>query len=148
MEGVRNELDEVLSEGTKMVVRGRVVSGMREGSYYIGLKGYSAKIKERLGFEPYPGTLNVKMGTLDDVRFKEKLGSIKGFDIEGFTEGGRTFGGLKCFHSFVEGFECAVVIPERSHYGMDVLELISPHNLRKKLNAKDGDEVKIEVITD
>ena len=40
---------------------GIVVSGMGEGAYYMALEGYRKQFKEKLGFEPYPGTLNVKL---------------------------------------------------------------------------------------
>ena len=44
--------------------------------------------------------------------------------------------------------ECAVILPERSHYGTEVLEIISDHDLREKLSLSDGDNVKVEVRVD
>src|SRR5438270_8392425 len=41
---------------------GTVVSGMGEGAYYMSLEGYKIQFKEKLGYEPYPGTLNVRLG--------------------------------------------------------------------------------------
>jgi riboflavin kinase len=43
------------------VLRGRVVSGLGEGQHYISRQGYLKQFREKLGFEPFPGTLNIKL---------------------------------------------------------------------------------------
>jgi len=143
----RNELDGVLKGGERIIMKGRVVSGMKEGRYYIGQKVYEERIQSKFGFRPFHGTLNVRLTTMDDMEFKEKLNAMKGIDIKGFKKGGRTFGSIKCFPCKLDGADCAAIIPERSHYGLDVIEIISPHNLREKLNLSDGDNVKVDVNT-
>src|SRR3990172_8801524 len=42
-------------------LKGTLVSGMGEGAYYMSLKGYTKQFKEKLGYIPFPGTLNVKL---------------------------------------------------------------------------------------
>jgi riboflavin kinase len=64
--------------------------------------------------------------------------------IDEFKTRNRTFGGVRCFHASIGGFKGAIVLPLRSHYS-NVLEFISSHCLRKKLNLKDRDEVKIVI---
>jgi CTP-dependent riboflavin kinase len=46
----------------------------------------------------------------------------------------------------VVGLEAKVagIIPRRTHYSANVLELISKVNIREKLKLKDGDEITIE----
>lgn len=141
----RSELNEVLAESRKIVMWGKVVSGMFDGKYYMSLYGYSEKIKSKLGFKPYPGTLNIKLNTMDDSQYKEKLSVMKGIEIPGFKKDERTFGSVKCFPSKILGVKGAVIIPERSHYGPEVLEVISSFNLRKKLKLTNGSRVKIEL---
>ena len=46
---------------TSIEFRRKIVSGMGEGAYYMSLKGYRNQFIEKLGYEPYPGTLNVKL---------------------------------------------------------------------------------------
>src|SRR5919197_1426942 len=41
--------------------KGIVISGMGEGAYYMSLDGYKKQFREKLGYEPYPGTLNIKL---------------------------------------------------------------------------------------
>jgi riboflavin kinase len=42
-------------------LKGILVSGMGEGAYYMGLKGYTKQFKPKIGYIPFPGTLNVKL---------------------------------------------------------------------------------------
>ena len=40
-------------------LKGTLVSGMGEGAYYMGLSGYTKQFKSKIGYVPFPGTLNV-----------------------------------------------------------------------------------------
>ena len=42
-------------------LKGTLVSGMGEGAYYMGLKGYTKQFQSKIGYVPFPGTLNVKL---------------------------------------------------------------------------------------
>jgi CTP-dependent riboflavin kinase len=35
----------------------------------------------------------------------------------------------------------------RSHYDKSVLEIVAPVNIRKQLSLKDGQKVKVEILT-
>jgi riboflavin kinase len=65
--------------------------------------------------------------------------------IQGFSDGERTFGAGKCYLITINGIKSAVIIPERTHYPANLLEIIAPVNLREKLHLRDGDEVNIIV---
>lgn len=145
MRDVKQGLEHALSATDKLIIKGRVISGMGEGQYYIGLDGYKKGINENLGFVPYPGTLNLKLKTLRECQFKERLAATKGVMVPSFTGNKRTFGSLKCFHCRLDDIYGAVIIPERSHYGNDVIEIVSSHNLREKMKLKDGNDISIEV---
>ena len=70
---------------------------------------------------------------------------IKPIVVHGFSDGERSFGGGKCYPIEIEGIRGAVVIPDRTHYPADLLEIIAPVKLREMLRINDGDEVKIVV---
>lgn len=123
--------------------RGRVGHGLGEGFYYMSQEGYREQFRRKLGFDPYPGTLNLALEGREPPKL-EVLREAEGIAIAGFTEGGRTWGGAKCFHATVQEVACAAILPYRSHY-TDVLELISPHQLRKRLGLRDGDMVGVVV---
>lgn len=119
-------------------VRGRLVSGLGEGQYYISQPGYTRQFTEKLGFEPFPGTLNLHL----DRPFVEPSTSVR---VEGFQNGRRTFGAVRCYPAVVGDVPAAVIRPERSHYPDDVVEVIAPVNLRLELGLKDGDVVELEL---
>ncbi len=131
----------ILEEMKKISLKGVVTSGMGEGRYYLSIRGYREQFKRKLGFNPYNGTLNLK------IIEPNKIGILKesdGAKIDGFQDGERTFGAGKCFPAKIRNTNCAVIIPERSHYS-DIIEVISTYYLREKLKIRDGDEVEVEV---
>lgn len=123
---------------------GHVISGLGEGSYYMSLAGYVKQFIEKLGFKPYPGTLNVKLKP-EYVKYRLYLEKLPGIYIEGFVDGGRTYGGVKCFKATISGYSGAVLIIERTHHGPDVIEIISEVKLRDVLGLRDGDIVEVLV---
>ncbi|MEM4238834.1 MAG: DUF120 domain-containing protein, partial [Nitrososphaerota archaeon] len=62
------ELKRVIERPVEVVLEGRVFSGMGEGAYYISLPWYRDQIRKKLGFDPYPGTLNVNLLSWDAIQ--------------------------------------------------------------------------------
>ncbi len=129
----------------RILIKGKVFSGLGEGRYYVSLKGYMKQFEKMLGFKPYPGTLNIKIPR-EQMFFRAKLDEEEGILIKGFKTKERTFGDVKAFKCKINGIECAIVLPQRTHYPKDVLEIIAPVRLRDFLKLKDGDWVEVEVI--
>jgi riboflavin kinase len=126
-----------------ITIQGVVTSGLGEGKYYITQKGYMDQFIDKLWFKPYEGTFNIKITGRDLNKF-ELLRGLEGIPIDGFEAGGRTFGKGQCFLCDIQGVECAIMIPRRSHYE-NVIEIISKHFLRDRLKVKDGDVVEVRV---
>jgi riboflavin kinase len=143
--GLKAALDGKPKKETKFV--GKVFRGLGEGAYYVGLQGYRTQFVKALGFEPYPGTLNVRLEGSVETEQKRQLRSFDGIRINGFESGGRTYGGARCYMARVgkAGIQAAVLVIDRTHYDDSVLEVISPHFLRGSLALKDGDTVEIAV---
>jgi riboflavin kinase len=135
-----------LSEALRsVIIMGEVFTGLGEGAYYVSLNGYRTQIVEKLGFDPYPGTLNLKLTDPSDMYFREILSHRAGILIKGFSDGRRTYGSVKAFKAKMHNIDAAVLLIERTHYGRDTLEVIAPVNLRQALSLKDGDRVSVEV---
>jgi riboflavin kinase len=126
-----------------LLIRGIVITGMGEGQYYVTQSGYQEQFTEKLGFEPYDGTLNVRVTPSD----QSKLDSLRrggGIVIKGFEKNGRTFGDVRCYPARIQNIDCAIAIPSRSHYN-DVMEIVCRYHLRRTLGLKDGDMVEVRV---
>ncbi len=123
---------------------GSVISGLGEGRYYMSLPPYREQFRRILGKVPFPGTLNLRLSSASrDV--KRKVDSLTWTRIEGFVRDGRTFGEARALPCRIGDLPCAIVVPGRSHYPDDVIEVISPVELRTALVLSDGDLVTVEV---
>ncbi len=130
-----------------VTLEGTVFTGLGEGAYYICKEHYRQQFVEKLGFDPYPGTLNLKITSDYDVKTRSELEAYPAVEIEGFKNEDRTFGIVRCYHVMVENkVKGALVTAMRTHYDVSVLEIIAPVCLRKQLGLKDGLKVKVEVL--
>ncbi|MEM3727822.1 MAG: DUF120 domain-containing protein [Candidatus Bathyarchaeia archaeon] len=120
-------------------MKGKIVSGSGEGSFFTALPWVKRQIKEKLGFVPYPGTLNLKLAG-EYVEGRKLLENVKAIEI--LPELGYCRG--KCFRAYIgRDVACAVALPCVENYPKDVLEIVAPSNLREKLKLKDGDELEV-----
>jgi riboflavin kinase len=127
----------------ELTVKGRIFSGKREGSRFMGFPWVVKQMTENLGFIPYRGTLNVRISKRDSTRLREAMNKAKSIQIqpaEGFCLG-------RCFKVMLaDNLGCAMVVPEVEWYPENVVEIIAPTNLREQLCLKDGDAIKIKVM--
>jgi len=142
--GLRSILEEV---PTFILIEGEIFTGLGEGAYYISQKGYREQISNKLGFDPYLGTLNLKLKSNLDLQARRELDAYPAIELSGFKTGLRTFGPVKCYKALInDKAEGAVVTALRSHYKASVLEVIAPTYLRDQFKLKDGDKVRVKVF--
>jgi riboflavin kinase, archaea type len=128
---------------------GNVVSGMGEGAYYMSLEGYTKQFKEKLGYEPYLGTLNVRLTDQIYMNARLELGKHPSIFIDGFSDGTRTYGWVKCYRATIDDgaiANAAVLVLERTHYDDSMLEVIAPISIKQAAGVKNGDRIKIQVL--
>lgn len=130
-----------------ITLEGVVFTGLGEGAYYTSKEEYRKQFIEKLGFDPYPGTLNLKLTTDYDVKTRSELEAYPAVEIEGFKSEDRSFGVVKCYPAIIGNkAKGAIISALRTHYDASVLEIIAPEPLRKSLKLKDGHKVKVEVL--
>jgi len=138
-----SEYRRIFEKTDHLRIQGEVVSGMGEGGYYICQEGYVKQFEKKIGFIPFQGTFNVRIypeeiGKLDIIR------STSGITIDGFSSEGRSFGSVIAYKCKIHNIDCAITVPERSHY-VDILEIIAPCSIRRSLSLVDGDKIDVKV---
>jgi len=150
MLNVYKKLKELLES---IFVVGEVVEGIHEGGYYVSIKGYFDQFKNKLGFEPYKGTLNLKLSETDNSLLREKLKNVNPIVINGFKDQSREYGPVKCYDVHISRFDdknnrrkAAILDIQRTHHKKNIIEILAKPYLREYFNLKDGDKLIIELI--
>jgi riboflavin kinase len=125
-----------------ITLKGKVFSGHGGGTKFLSLPWVRKQIIEKLGFEPFLGTLNLRLSK-ESAEVKKKLvKTAKAIEIlpkKGFCVG-------LCFKAkIMDKVEGAIVLPQVPSYADDVLEVIAPVSLRETLKLREGDEVRLTV---
>jgi riboflavin kinase len=130
------------------VLNGSVISGLGEGAYYMSLNGYTKQFKVKIGYVPFPGTLNIKLNQRQATQIIQQLDDLDNTIIDPFSDGKRTYGWVKCFHvTLNNSIKCELIRLERTHHDNSVIELISKNSLRKTARLKTGSKVTIKIHT-
>lgn len=121
-------------------VRAKIFTGKGKASEFLKIDEYTEFIKEKTGFKPFPGTLNLRADPEKIEKLKKKAEKEK---MEGFEKQGKEFGGLQLYHVKVEDTNCCIIDPDLTRYGEDVIEICSEFKLRTRLDLEDGDHIKV-----
>lgn len=123
-------------------IAGVVCSGLGEGAMFTQLPWAQAEFRSKLGFVPYPGTLNLEMTDEKWCELHGVLAREAGIPIvpaEGFCA-------ARCFKvTLGDTVEGAIVIPEVEGYPNDKVEIIAPVAIRERLGLRDGDRVWMRI---
>jgi riboflavin kinase len=147
LRGEYEDYRRIFEDGVGVELTGTVTTGMGEGRHYITLDGYMEQFVEKLGYEPFPGTLNVDL-TEASIRRRSALPAEDAVHIDGWENEERTYGPAYCYPAGIESAGRSydgvhVIVPERSRHDEDQVELIAPDKLREELDLEDDDRVRI-----
>jgi len=134
----------LFAETDRLHLRGEVRTGLGEGRYYLSRPGYKERFRAILGWDPYPGTLNLELGEAEANKLRLLRRSPVHL-IDAFQAEGRTFGAVGCNPAEVRSVACAAILPHRTHH-TTTLELIAPVRLREALPCEDGQSLEVTVF--
>lgn len=124
-----------------LCLHGKASTGKGEGTRLTELPWVESQIKQKLGFTPYPGTLNIIL-TKESIRLKQQLEDAETIEItpeKGYCT-------AKLFKAQItESLKAAIILPQISNYPRDTIEIIASMSLREKLKLKDDDPITVEV---
>ncbi len=121
---------------------GTITHGMGKGAVFLSIDYYKDSIREKLGFNPYPGTLNLEVGKVQQIQ----LMAITPIRIESFKKNGRTYGGASCYKIKINSINAAIIVPDLTEHEESMIEVVAPVNLKSELQVNDGDKVKMELV--
>jgi len=143
-----------------VVLWGKVVSGIGQGTAFTQLPWVQTQFTAKLGINAHPGTLNLRLE--DPValaawrRLRDSPGiriepvsreycEARGFPAVAVTE--RAAANLRSVEEALNagGQRAAIIFPDVPGYPEDQVELIAAVNLREALRLRDGDVVWVYV---
>ena len=122
-------------------ISGIITKGLGEGGHFMSMPHYQREIKKKLGFDAYPGTLNLKIGEDRENLFKP----AEAIAITGYKSGGKTFWGASCYKAKIKNISGAIIIPEINKNPENIIEFIAPVHAKSALKVKEGDKIEIEM---
>lgn len=128
----------------KKVISGTVVTGTRRAAFFTRLDWVKNQCLDRLGFEPYPGTLNILLAEPDRQVMTEiqKLPGVPLVPSEG------DYCLSLVYPVQIGNIPGAIILPEESVrlHGRGIVEILAPVCLREILHVQDGDQVSLTLI--
>jgi riboflavin kinase len=126
-----------------VVLRGTVVAGAGQGAYFMSLAWVRSAVQGSLGFDPYPGTLNVRLVDPEMLQRWRDVSKQRALVLA--PPAPETCGGRLVPITLPSDITAAVIVPDVTRYGDDVLEMIAANHLRSRLGLEDGDVLELTV---
>ena len=124
-------------------ITGKIVSGAKQGAFFTQLEWVREQCLKKLGFTPWPGTLNLEI-SMDQVAVIEEMKLTEGLEL--VSPDSNYCSGYVLAVS-IEGIPAAIVLPAEDVrvHAKNIIEIISPEMLKDTLDVKDGDWVTLRI---
>lgn len=117
-------------------LKGRIITGLGEGSRYIYL--YRDRFLKILGINPYPGTLNIEL-------VEPRFFNIEDYKYIEVDPPSQAYGKVLAVKARIKNIPVYIIKPLKTRHALNIIEVISEHNLREALGVKTGDVVEIYI---
>ena len=124
-------------------ISGKIVGGAKQGAFFTQLDWVQEQCLQKLGFKPFPGTLNIEIA-------HENLAIIEALQVQAGIElvpPDSAFCSGFVFPIIVEGISGVMVAPAEDVrvHAKNIIEIISPLGLKDALGVEDGDWVTVTI---
>jgi riboflavin kinase len=127
-------------------LRGVVTSGLGRATQFMGLDWVRTEIGRLAGFDPYPGTLNLRLlepTSVDAWRRIRQGPALVLVPPPPAPCGARLFRAV-----VVPDLAAAVIVPDPTSHADDVLEVVAAVHVRRLLGLRDDDAVTLLVAAE
>ena len=128
----------------RFTVIGKIVSGARQAAFFTQLDWVQEQCEKKLGFKPFPGTLNLEISDKDIDLIK----SLEDVETITLIPPDPKFCSARTLPVKIKGIQGAIVVPAEDVqiHAQNILEVIAPVFLKETLGLDDGDFVKIKIV--
>lgn len=125
---------------------GVVTSGLKKAGKFMQKKTYQKQYKNKLGFIPYNGTLNIKLKSDIEIDLKEKYNE----DLK-IIKGNEKLGDVYFLNADISTIDKkiskkgAILFPTKTVHKLDTIEFVASENLRETMHVKDNSQVIISI---
>ena len=126
-----------------MRLEGVLVSGLGQGAQFMAIPWVRDAVRRLVGFDPYPGTLNVRLVEPDMVAAWRTIQNGPALRL---APPPPEECGARLFRVTVApALDAAIIVPDVTRHGDDTLELIAPIHVRYHLGLNDHERVALHV---
>lgn len=127
----------------QLEIAGKIISGAGQGAFFTQLAWVKEQCQQKLGFSPWPGTLNLEI-SMDRVDLIEKFREKGGIEL---ISPDANYCSGHVLPVSIEGLKAAIIIPAEDVrvHAMNIIEIIAPEMLKAALDVEDGDQVTITI---
>lgn len=125
------------------VLTGKVVGGVKQAAYFTQLDWVQGQCAEKLGFRPYPGTLNLEISE-DSLPELEDLRLVAGIEL---IPPDPAFCAAKTLPLTIDGVAGAMIVPSEdvNVHEKNIIEILAPLRLKDTLGIGDGSVVTVMI---
>jgi riboflavin kinase, archaea type len=131
-------------------MNGIIFSDLGQASTFMALDWVQDLLMERLGYHPFPATLNVRPAAAADERTWQRVRcELAGTPLTPASDG---HCGAKLFRVEIQApgraakIGGAVLLPEVKDYPNSKIEIVAPVRLKDHLGVGDGDQLVVEFL--
>ena len=124
-------------------ISGKIISGTGQGAVFTHLEWVKEQCMQKLGFAPWPGTLNLEISA-DPADVIEELKERKGIEL---ISPDANYCSGHVLPVSIQSLQAAIVIPAEDVrvHAKNIIEIIAPEMLKTALEVNDGDWVTLIV---
>ena len=124
---------------------GRVATGKGQGAHFTRLDWAREQFLDKLGIDPFPGTINLIVDDPNSVNVWNRLKGTAGVRIDNPNDGPNDCD-ARCYPVSIDGrIDAAIVLPEVAGYSPLKIEIIAATGIRDALDVDEGDPLRLEI---
>lgn len=125
------------------ILAGKIIPGVKQGAFFTQLEWFQEQCAEKLGFKPYPGTLNLEISG-EYLPIIESLNREEGIEL---ISPDPKFCNAKAFSVSLGDISGGIIMPDEKVrvHAKNIIEIVAPLNIKASLNVGDGDIISVVI---